>query len=121
MWWMTTTPGCGPSARGRATYASISSPPCPGRRTVSAIIASYTFGAPCYRMRGAPYRAARGGFGSDAEQVAGPGVGGRVAQLRHGPGLDLADALPGEVEHLAHLLEGAGLPPVQSEAEAEDL
>src|SRR2546426_5407268 len=47
--------------------------------------------------------------GSDGEEVAGAGVARRVAQLRHGPGLDLADALPGQVEVLAHLLEGAGL------------
>ena len=32
---------------------------------------------------------------SDGEQVAGAGVGRRVAQLAHRPGLDLADALPG--------------------------
>ena len=45
----------------------------------------------------------------------------RVAQLRHGPGLDLADALTGEVEVLAHLFEGAGLAPVEAEAQLQDL
>jgi hypothetical protein len=40
----------------------------------------------------------------------------RVAQLGHGFGLDLADALTGEVEVLTHLLEGAGLASVEPEA-----
>src|SRR5204863_186006 len=42
-------------------------------------------------------------------------------QLRHRPGLDLADALTGEVEVLADLLEGAGLAAVESETQLEDL
>ena len=44
-----------------------------------------------------------------------------MAQLRHGPGLDLADALPGEVEVLANLLERAGLTPVEAETQLEDV
>src|SRR6188508_614998 len=58
---------------------------------------------------------------SDAEQFLGAGVGARVTQLRHGPCLDLADALAGEVEVLAHVLEGAGLAAVEAEAQAQDL
>ena len=57
----------------------------------------------------------------DGQQVPCPGVRGRVAQLRHRPRLDLADALPGQVEVLAHLLERPGLAPVQPEAQAQDL
>ena len=57
----------------------------------------------------------------DGEEVAGAGVARRVAQLRHGAGLDLADALTGEVEVLADLFEGAGLAPVEAEAQLEDL
>ena len=55
------------------------------------------------------------------EEVAGAGVSRRVPQLAHGPGLDLADALTGEIEALAHLFEGAGLTSVESEAELQDL
>src|SRR5207253_1673 len=61
------------------------------------------------------------GEGLDGEEVAGAGVAARVAELRHGPGFDLADALPGEVEVFADLFEGAGLAAVEAEAEAEDL
>src|SRR5205814_2704749 len=57
----------------------------------------------------------------DRQQVAGAGVGGRVTKLRHRPGLDLADALPGEVEVLADLLERARLSPIEPEAQGEDL
>ena len=48
-------------------------------------------------------------------------MSGWVTQLGHRPSLDLADALTGEVEVLAHLLERAGLAAVEAEAEAEDL
>ena len=44
-----------------------------------------------------------------------------MAQLRHGPGLNLADALPGQVEVLAHLFQRPGFAPVQAEAQAQDL
>ena len=44
-----------------------------------------------------------------------------MAELRHRSSLDLADALPGEVEVLADLFEGAGLATVEAEAELEDL
>ena len=42
---------------------------------------------------------------SDRQQVARPGVGGGMTQLRHRPGFDLADALAREVELLADLAE----------------
>src|SRR5207248_3197641 len=58
---------------------------------------------------------------SDGQEIPGARVGGRVTQLRHRPGLDLADPLPGEVEVLADLLQGAGLTPVQPEAQRQDL
>ncbi len=58
---------------------------------------------------------------SDREQVARPGVRGGVAKLRHRPGLDLANPLPGEVEVLTNLLERPRLAPVQSEAQPQDL
>src|SRR5437588_6009932 len=57
----------------------------------------------------------------DGEEVARAGVARGVAQLRHGPGLDLADALAGQVEVLADLLERAGLAAVEAEAQLEDL
>src|SRR5579884_1597011 len=41
MWWITTTPPRGPGSRGRAAYASITSPPSPWMFTVSARTASY--------------------------------------------------------------------------------
>jgi hypothetical protein len=44
-----------------------------------------------------------------------------VAQLGKGLALDLADALPGEVEGVTDLFQGAGITPVQSVAQAEDL
>src|SRR5438132_3999610 len=66
---------------------------------------------PVHLRQKGPERAARA---SDGQQIAGAGVGRGVAELGHGPGLDLADALPGEVEVLAHLLQGAGLAPVQA-------
>ena len=44
----------------------------------------------------------------DGEEVAGAGVARGVAQLRHRPGLDLADALTGEVEVLARPLRACG-------------
>ena len=62
-----------------------------------------------------------GGRDSDGEEVAGAGVARRVAQLAHRPGLDLADALPGEVEVLADLLEGPRLAAVEAEAQLQDL
>src|ERR1035438_2629371 len=43
MWWITTTPPNGPGPRGRAKYASIWCPPCPGMVMVSAIFASYIY------------------------------------------------------------------------------
>src|SRR5438309_8750239 len=61
------------------------------------------------------------GGGLNGEQVAGAGVAARVAELGHGPGFDLADALPGQVEVLADLFEGAGLASVEAETEAQDL
>src|SRR5690606_12257815 len=70
--------------------------------------------------RGAP-GTCRCPVGLDREQVAGAGVGRRVPQLRHRPRLDLADALAGEVEVLAHLLERPRLAPVEAEAQLEDL
>ena len=44
----------------------------------------------------------------------------RVPQLRHRPGLDLADALAGETEVLGHLLERALAATVEAEAQAQD-
>ena len=68
-----------------------------------------------------PISPAAGDEGSDGEEVAGAGVGRRVTQLAHRPGLDLADALPGEVEVLADLFERARLAAVETEAQREDL
>src|SRR5664280_752651 len=59
--------------------------------------------------------------GSDGQEVAGAGVRGRMPELRHGPGLDLADPLAGQVEVLADLLERAGLAPIEAEAQTQDL
>ena len=64
---------------------------------------------------------ATGCAGLDREEVASAGVAARVAQLRHGAGLDLADALPGQVEVLADLFERAGLAAVEAEPELQDL
>src|SRR5690606_15611487 len=66
-------------------------------------------------------RAAADGAVSDSEQVAGAGVAARVTQLAHRPRLDLADALAGEVEVLADLLERARFAAIEAEAELEDL
>jgi hypothetical protein len=44
-----------------------------------------------------------------------------MPELRHGSGLDLADALPGQVEMLAHLFEGAWLAAVEAEPQTKDL
>ncbi len=57
----------------------------------------------------------------DGEQVAGAGVARGVAQLRHGPGLDLTDPLTGQVEVLTDLFERAGLAPIETEAQLQDL
>ncbi len=46
---------------------------------------------------------------------------GRVTELRHRPRFDLTDALPGEVEVLADLLEGARLAAVKTESQAQYL
>ena len=43
-----------------------------------------------------------------------------MAQLRHGPGLDLADPLPGQVEMLPDLFEGTGLTSIEPEAQPEN-
>src|SRR5204862_6390439 len=51
------------------------------------------------------------------EQVARPGIARRMAQLRHGPGLDLADPLAGEVEVRADLFERPRLAPHETEPE----
>src|SRR5437899_5805421 len=59
--------------------------------------------------------------GSARQELAGADVDRRVPKLRHGPGLDLADALTGELERLAHLFERAGLAAVETEAQAQDL
>src|SRR5207248_9722812 len=58
---------------------------------------------------------------SDGEQVACAGVGARVAQLRHRTRLDLADALPRQVEVLADLFERPRLSAVETEAQGENL
>ncbi len=57
----------------------------------------------------------------DREQVASACVGRGVTQLRHGSGFNLTNALPGQIEVLTHLFQGAGLAPVKSEAKSEDL
>src|SRR5699024_7089892 len=44
-----------------------------------------------------------------------------VAQFSEGLGLDLADALPGDVEFLAHFLQGAGAAVLNAEAELQHL
>ena len=56
----------------------------------------------------------------DGEQIAGAGVRRRVPELRHRPGLDLADPLARQVEVLSDLLEGARLAAVEAEAQSED-
>ena len=58
---------------------------------------------------------------SDGQQVAAPALEAGWRSLRHRPGLDLADPLAGEVEGVAHLLEGAGLAAVEAVAQAQDL
>jgi hypothetical protein len=54
-------------------------------------------------------------------QLLGAAVGRGVPKLGHGPGLDLAYPLAGQAEMLGDLVEGAGLAPVQAEAQPEDL
>src|SRR4029077_19808081 len=44
----------------------------------------------------------------------------RVAKLPERLGLDLADPLAGDIELLAHFLEGPGTPVLEAEAELED-
>ena len=44
-----------------------------------------------------------------------------MAQFPQGLGLDLADALPGNVEFLAHFLQGAGAAVLDAEAELQNL
>ena len=78
------------------------------------------------RARDAPLAPAGGAAGVALPSVApvaaaGAGVGGRVAELAHRTRLDLADALAGEVEVLADLFERAGLAPVESEPQSQDL
>src|SRR5947208_16875878 len=58
---------------------------------------------------------------SIAEQLAGVAVEGGMAQLGHGPGVDLAEPLPGQAEALANLVQRARLAPVQAKAQPEDL
>ena len=45
----------------------------------------------------------------------------RVAEAGEGPGLDLADPLPAQVDQLADLVGGAGLAAVEAEAQREDV
>src|SRR5581483_12191075 len=74
--------------------------------------------------RGLPDSSLKEGKGErdlDGQEVAGAGVAAGVAQLGHGAGFDLADALAGEIEVLTDLFEGAGLAAVEAEAEAQDL
>src|SRR2546423_11851401 len=54
---------------------------------------------------------------SDRQEVARARVRRRMAQLRHRPRFDLADALPREVEVLADLFQRARLPPIEAEAQ----
>src|SRR4051812_47823311 len=54
------------------------------------------------------------------QELPGADVDRRVPELRHGTGLDLADALPRELEALANLLEGPRLAAVEAEAQAQD-
>src|SRR2546421_10956214 len=58
---------------------------------------------------------------SDGQEVAGAGVARRMAELRHGPRLDLADALTGEVEVLTDFFERARLAAVEAETQLQDL
>jgi hypothetical protein len=44
-----------------------------------------------------------------------------VAEFGHGLGLDLSDALAGDMEVLADLFESTGLTTVKAEAQCEDL
>src|SRR3954454_3022249 len=55
------------------------------------------------------------------EQFAGAVVGRGVAQLGERAVLDLADALPRQLEHLTDLVEGARLAAVEAVAQLEDL
>ena len=58
---------------------------------------------------------------SDGQEIPRTGVRRRMAKLGHGPRLDLADPLTGQVEVLAHLFERARLATVETETQAEDL
>ena len=44
-----------------------------------------------------------------------------MAELRHGPGFDLTNSFPRQIEVLTHLFERSGLTPVESEAKTQDL
>src|SRR5580704_16883785 len=57
---------------------------------------------------------------SAGKQLACPPVGRRVAQLRHGPSLDLPNALPGQAEMLPDFVQGPGFAPIEPEAQPED-
>src|SRR5690349_12888715 len=78
-------------------------------------------GATCRSVIWATSTTASRPLGSDREEVARAGVGGRVAELRHRARLDLADALAREVEELADLFEGSGFAAVEPEAQGQDL
>src|SRR5688572_13882060 len=60
------------------------------------------------------------GRGSAGEELAGAAVVARVAQLGDRAHLDLADALPGQVELLADLVERGRLARVEPEAADDD-
>src|SRR3954467_12381632 len=59
--------------------------------------------------------------GLRGEELAGADVDAGVAELRHGAGFDLADALTREVERLADLFERPRLATIEAEAQAQDL
>ena len=104
---------------GKRTWRATTARACDARRTASP---RHRARGPSHRARGQAVRApVAARDGSDGEEVAGAGVGGRVPQLRHGPCLDLADPLAGQVEVLPDLLEGPGFTAVQPEPELQDL
>src|SRR5436309_15473309 len=78
---------------------------------------------PTRRRRRTPPAGRRRRLGgrSAGEQLVGVEAGRGMAQLRHGPGLDLADPLGREVDVGADLVERTGLAPVQAEAQTQDL